>query len=87
MAATTAGAFAFINAADRQEMKMITTQKALRHLFWIEHPTLERRKITNYSGNGKMHVTDTRVAWCDWIDFMSKDGQILQELAQRATLD
>lgn len=64
-----------------------TTQRALRAEFWRLHPNLPRRKIGNYSGNGKMHVTDTRVAWCDWLDAMSKAGEISQDLAQRATLD
>lgn len=64
----------------------ITTQRELRRRFWAEHPKLIRRKIRNYSGNGTMHVTDTRVAFCDWLDFMSKDGRISQELAERATL-
>lgn len=45
-----------------------------------------RRKIPNYSGNGTMHVTDTRCAWCDWIDALSRDGIISEALAQRATL-
>lgn len=66
---------------------MITTQKELRRQFWLAHPHLQRRKITNYSGNGRMHVTDTRCAWCDWVDWLSKDGQISQALAMRATLD
>ncbi len=65
----------------------ITNQRTLRRVFWEQHPDLPRRKITNYSGNGTMHVTDTRCAWCDWVDAMSRDGQISQELAQRATLD
>lgn len=65
----------------------ITTQKTLRRLFWQEHPTLPRRKIPNYSGNGKMHVTDVRVAWCDWLDGISKAGMISDALALRATLD
>ena len=64
----------------------ITTQKELRKLFWQEHPTLPRRKIRNYSGNGMMHLTDTRAAWCDWLDYMSKSNHISQELAGRATL-
>ena len=64
----------------------LTTQRALRREFWETFPTLSRRKIKNYSGNGTMHVTDTRVTWCDWIDMLSKDGDISQELAQRATL-
>ena len=69
---------------------MITNQKDLRRAFWQAHednPNVTRRRITNYSGNGKMHNTDTRCAWCDWIDAMSKDGTISQELASRATLD
>lgn len=66
---------------------MITTQRELRRLFWREHPQLQRKRVTNYSGNGTMYVTDTRVTWCDWIDALSKCGEISQELAQRATLD
>ncbi len=68
----------------------ITNQRDLRRAFWQEHkglPGITPRRIPNYSGNGKMHNTDTRCAWCDWIDAMSRDGQISQELAQRATLD
>ena len=64
----------------------ITTQRQLRREFWQTFPHLTRRKITNYSGNGKMHVTDTRCAWCDWLDALQKDGDISQELACRATL-
>lgn len=64
----------------------ITSQKQLRREFWETFPGLPRRKITDYSGNGKMYRTDTRVTWCDWIDMLSKDGDISQALAQRATL-
>jgi hypothetical protein len=49
-------------------------------------PELNFRRIPDYSGNGKMHVTDTRCAWVDWIDALSKDGVISHELAQHATL-
>ena len=65
----------------------ITNQRQLRREFWQTFPELPRRKVTNYSGNGKMYQTDTRVAWCDWIDSLSKDGSISPELAYRATLD
>jgi hypothetical protein len=65
----------------------ITNQRELRRQFWEEHPHLQRKKIPNYSGNGTMYVTDTRCTWCDWVDAMSCNGQISQELAQRATLD
>ena len=76
----------------------ITNQRDLRRAFWQEMDALQaagcnprmnitRRRITNYAGTGKMHNTDTRVAWCDYVDAMSRDNQISQELAQRATLD
>ena len=65
---------------------MITTQRELRRRFWQEHSDLPRRKIPNYSGNGTMHVTDTRCAFCDWLDYMAKSGEISQALADRATL-
>lgn len=65
---------------------MITTQKQLRRLFWQTFPNLPRRKIPNYSGNGTIYVTDTRCAWCDWLDALSKNDEISQELAGRATL-
>ena len=65
----------------------ITNQRDLRRTFWEDNPGLSRKKIRNYSGNGTMHVTDTRCAWCDWLDMMSKSGAISQDLAQRATLD
>ena len=64
----------------------ITTQRELRRLFWEQHPDLQRKKIANYSGNGRMYVTDTRCAWNDWKDTMSKDNQISQEMAQNAML-
>ena len=73
---------------------MYTTRKQVRQAFWQAYRDGEflplhvtPRKITNYAGNGKMHNTDTRCCWTDWIDGMSKDNQISQELAQRATLD
>lgn len=65
---------------------MITTQKELRRVFRKHHPDLDFRKIKNYSGNGTIYKTDTRCAWVDFVDSMSRDGQITQELAERATL-
>ena len=71
----------------------ITNQRDLRRAFWADieqyagpRMNISRRRITDYSGKGKMHNTDTRCAWCDWLDFMSKAGAISQELAERATL-
>lgn len=64
----------------------IRSQRQLRREFWQTFPALPRRHITDYSGKGKMHRTDTRVTWCDWLDGLSKDGSISQELAERAML-
>ena len=66
-----------------------TTQAQVRAAFWRDHEGIAgvtRRRITNYSGNGKMHNTDTRCAFCDYIDALSKNGEISAELADRVTL-
>ena len=63
-----------------------TNQRVLRRAFWAENPQADRRKIPNHPGNGRMYCTDTRVAWCDWIDYCEKAGRISPALAYRATL-
>ena len=65
---------------------MITTLRALRKAFWVDHPNLSRKKIPNHSGNGKMYTVDVRCAWANWLDMMKKDKQISREFADRATL-
>ena len=72
---------------------MYTTQSQVRRAFWAAAKaglfagmSVTPWKITNYSGNGKMHNTDTRCAFADFLDGLSKDGQVSQELAERATL-
>lgn len=64
----------------------ITTQKELRREFWRTFPTLPKKRIKDYSGEGLMYTTDTRCAFVDWVDMLSKDGTISQELAERAEL-
>ena len=63
-----------------------TTQAQIRAAFWAAFPELPRRKIPNYSGNGRMFPTDTRCAFVDFIDALARAGHISQALAQRATL-
>lgn len=63
-----------------------TNQTALRAAFWAAHPALQRRTIPAYSGKGRMHCTDTRCAWVDWLDYLQRAGQISDALANRATL-
>lgn len=60
---------------------MITTQKDLRRQFWLDFPELERRP-----GSQNQQVTDTRVAWCDYVEAMRRGGWISEQLAERATL-
>lgn len=63
-----------------------TNQRDLRRAFWAENPQVDRRKIQDYTGHGKMYCADTRVTWCDWIDYCEKAGRISPALAYRATL-
>lgn len=68
---------------------MYTTQKQIRAAFWELHEGrngVTRRRITAYSGNGKMHNTDTRCAFVDFVDYLHRDGQISDALADRVTL-
>ncbi len=72
---------------------MMTTQKQVRAAFWqawrngeFRGMNVTPKRITNYSGNGKMYNTDTRSAFCEWLDSQSKDGQLAEGLADRVTL-
>jgi len=63
-----------------------TTQKQVRAAFWREHPTADRKRIPNFSGNGTMYKTDTRCAFADYVDSLARGGMISERLAQRVTL-
>lgn len=72
---------------------MMTTQKQVRAAFWdawrrgeFTGLSVTPRRITNYSGNGKMHNTDTRCAFADFVDMLSKSGQLAEGLSERVTL-
>jgi hypothetical protein len=72
---------------------MYTTQKQIRAAFWaaakrgeFQPLRVTSKQIANYSGNGKMHTTDTRCAFVDWLDGLSKSGEVSDDLANRATL-
>lgn len=72
----------------------MTTQAQVRKAFWqawregqFVGLSVTPRRITNYSGNGKMHNTDTRCAFADFVDGLSKSGQIADGLVDRVTLD
>lgn len=61
---------------------MIHTQRQLRAAFWSAHPHLTRRGTQKQNA----YPADTRLAWCDYVEAMRRDGQITNTLAQRATL-
>lgn len=63
-----------------------TNQKQIRAAFWDAHPEADRKRITHYTGTGKMYTTDTRCAFVDFLDSLSRSGQISETLANRATL-
>lgn len=58
----------------------------VRALFWHEHPEADRRKVRDHSGKGRMYKTDTRVMFCDFVEFLHRDGKITDATAQTATL-
>jgi hypothetical protein len=60
---------------------MITNQRDLRRRFWEDNPTLPKRL------RGKPYPVDTRMAWCDWLDYMAKSGQADVALTYYATLE
>lgn len=63
-------------------MSQISTQKALRTEFWVRHPQFNRRgraKQNSYS-------TDIRTAWCSFVEYLRRNGDLSENLAQKATL-
>lgn len=69
----------------------MTNQKQIRAAFWAAHPTLPRRRY-RYSWNSSdktaelVYPVDTRCAFVDFLDYLARDGQITQDMADRATL-
>ena len=66
----------------------ITTQKAIRALFWASHPDHEAFALMwgIKSAPHNRHNTDTRTAFFDYVDHLAKSGMISEKLASRATL-
>ncbi len=68
----------------------MTTQKQIRAAFWKEQQAANPNSgrcygpISRYSHND--YRTDTRVAFCDFIDSLHRSGTISDALAHRATL-
>ena len=60
---------------------MYTTQKAIRESFWQNNTNLVRR-----SGSQNKQTTDTRMAWCDYVESLHRNGEITEKMAYKVTL-
>lgn len=63
---------------------MIKTLTQLRSAFWSAHPEIKDQYRVTYRQN--QYCAYIRILWCDFVDSMSRDNQITEKLAQRATL-
>ena len=63
---------------------LYTSQAALRRSFWLARPDLRPQYRSAKRQND--YPTDTRMAWCDYVDAMAREGCISADLAARATL-
>jgi coproporphyrinogen III oxidase len=68
-----------------------TNQKQIRQAFWEAFPDLPRKRHRySWTQNDKnaelVYATDTRCAFVDFLDSLSRSGQISESLANRATL-
>lgn len=67
-----------------------TTQRELTAAFWEDHPRLKALKVKtvkDFTGNGRMYVTDIRCAFSDYTEHLNRSGMISDALAYRATLE
>ncbi len=63
-------------------MDKITNQKDLRNEFWIRHPQFKRRGNLSQTS----YHADIRIAWCDFVEQMVRDGGISEDFAKTVTL-
>lgn len=63
-----------------------TNQAQVRVAFWRDHPEADKQKIRDHSGKGRMYTADTRCNFVEFVDYLARDGQISEALAQRVTL-
>ena len=61
---------------------MISTLTKLRQAFWEAHPAFKRAGRTKQND----YPINVRMAWCDYVEATRRNGDISENLAQRATL-
>ena len=66
----------------------MTTKKQIRKAFWENHPLHEAHalKWQIKTAPHNRHNSETRTAFVDFVDTLARNGEISEELAQRATL-
>ena len=64
------------------------TESQVRAAFWEFHPDweLKARKMGVKSKGQNAQSADVRLEWCDFVDYLARDGLISESLAQRVTL-
>tara|TARA_R110000824_G_scaffold32222_4_gene104213 strand:- start:3646 stop:3834 length:189 start_codon:yes stop_codon:yes gene_type:complete len=51
--------------------------KEIREYFWELHPEFKHERRSRKRQND--YRTDIRVAWCDYLDMLSRNGQITEK--------
>ncbi len=66
---------------------MMTTQKQVRADFWENGIDAEtKRRFWHPTFTQNQYPADVRMAFCDYVEHLARDGQISEALAQRVTL-
>ena len=67
---------------------MLTNQKQVRAAFWEANPSFEHqaREAGIFSKPQNYHCATVRCAFADFVDFLCRNGEISEALADRATL-
>lgn len=65
-------------------MAQLTTFAAVRNSFWDAHPQFKKDFRVNKRQNE--YCTDIRCAFVDYVDYLHRDGQITDKLANNVTL-
>jgi hypothetical protein len=63
---------------------MIKTVTALRAEFWTQHPQFNSEYRAKKRQND--YSADVRLCWCEFVEWMRREGAISEKLAARATL-
>lgn len=60
------------------------TQNEIRKAFWDQHPEYKSEYRRTYKQND--YNADIRTAFVDWLDSITKNGEVSEKLTQRVTL-